>query len=173
MTTQPMPSAGSAGSAGGRGADAGFAAVYAAHYDPMIRLAGLTTGDLAAAEDIVQDAFVALYRRWPDVDEPAAWLRRVVANRSTSWLRRRMVARRHAGRHPAGPEVAPPPAAEDGAVRAALARLSARQRAAVFLRFYLDLSEAEIAVTLACRPGTVKSLLHRALRVLREVLDAD
>jgi RNA polymerase sigma-70 factor (sigma-E family) len=165
MTTRPVPSAGS-------GADAGFAAVYAVHYDPMIRLASLTTGDAAAAEDIVQDAFVALYRRWPDVDEPAAWLRRVVANRATSWLRRRLVARRHAGRH-LGPEVAPPPEDEDGAVRAALGRLSARQRAAVFLRFYLDLPETEIAAALACRPGTVKSLLHRALRVLREELDAD
>jgi RNA polymerase sigma-70 factor (sigma-E family) len=164
MTREPVPTA--------READAGFAAVYAVHFDPMIRLACLTTGDVAAAEDIVQDAFVALYRRWPDVDEPGAWLRRVVANRSTSWLRRRLVARRHARRHP-GPAEAPPPAAEDSAVRSALARLSARQRAAVFLRFYLDLPEAEIAAALACRPGTVKSLLHRGLTVLKEHLDAD
>jgi RNA polymerase sigma-70 factor (sigma-E family) len=164
MTTQPVPT--------GRRADAGFAAAYAVHYDPMIRLAWLTTGDVAAAEDIVQDAFVALYRRWPDVDEPGAWLRRVVANRSTSWLRRLVVARRHAWRQ-LGHDVVQPPAPEDGAVRTALARLSARQRAAVVLRFYLDLPEAEIAATLGCRPGTVKSLLHRALRVLREDLDAD
>jgi RNA polymerase sigma-70 factor (sigma-E family) len=164
MTKEPVPSQ--------READAGFATVYAAHFDPMIRLAGLTTGDVAAAEDIVQDAFVALYRRWPDVAEPAAWLRRVVANRSTSWLRRRLVARRHERGH-ADPGPARPPAAEDSAVRSALARLSARQRAAVFLRFYLDLPEAEIAAALACRPGTVKSLLHRALTVLKEQLDAD
>jgi RNA polymerase sigma factor (sigma-70 family) len=97
----------------------------------------------------------------------------VVANRSTSWLRRLLVARRHAARAGAEPTSADlaAPGGED--IRAALARLSGRQRAAVFMRFYLDLPEAEIAAALACRPGTVKSLLHRALRVLKEELDAD
>jgi RNA polymerase sigma-70 factor (sigma-E family) len=163
MTTRPAST--------DRGADVGFAAVYTAHYDALIRLACLTTGDVATAEDIVQDAFVTLYRRWSEVREPAAFLRRVVANRSTSWLRRLLLARRHAARPP-GRETEPTPEA-DPAVRAALARLSGRQRAAVFLRYYLDLPEAEIAAALECRPGTVKSLLHRALRVLREQLDAD
>jgi RNA polymerase sigma factor (sigma-70 family) len=59
------------------------------------------------------------------------------------------------------------------AVRAALARLRPRQRAAVFLRYYLDLSEADIADALECRPGTVKSLLSRALTALKEHLDDD
>ncbi len=147
-----------------------FAEIYDAHYDPMIRLAYLTTGSLAAAEDIVQDAFTDLYRSLPDVLEPQRWLHRVVANRSTSWLRRLIVARRHAGR--ARRELDhPPPDAQDTAVRQALLRLSPRYRAAVFLRFYLDMSEMDIAEALGCRPGTVKSLLHRALAVLREHLD--
>jgi RNA polymerase sigma factor (sigma-70 family) len=58
-------------------------------------------------------------------------------------------------------------------VRQALARLKPRQRAAVFLRYYLDLPEAEIAAALGCRPGTVKSLLHRSLAILKEQLDED
>jgi RNA polymerase sigma-70 factor (sigma-E family) len=147
-----------------------FEDVYASQYDAMIRLASLTTGDPAAAEDIVQDSFVALYRNWSEVEEPAAWLRRVVANRSVSWLRRLLVARRYAAR--TGPEERiEASSGEDATVRAALARLTARQRAAVFLRYYLDLSEQDIAAALDCRPGTVKSLLHRALRVLKEHLD--
>jgi RNA polymerase sigma-70 factor (sigma-E family) len=149
-----------------------FPAAYAAYYDPMVRLAYLTTGSMPAAEDVVQEAFTELYRRWAAVVEPAAWLRRVVVNRSISWLRRRLVARRHEHRYRPEP-VEPPPSAEHAAVRDALAKLKPRQRAAVFLRFYLDLPESEIAAALGCRPGTVKSLLHRALAVLREDLDAD
>jgi RNA polymerase sigma-70 factor (sigma-E family) len=150
----------------------GFNDVYGAHYDSLIRLAILTTGSVSIAEDVVQDAYVALFQQWPDVVEPVAWLRRVVSNRSTSWLRRRLVARRHEQRRVPAAEY-PPPAAEDTAVRNALLRLSHRQRAAVYLRFYLDLPEREIAAALGCRPGTVKSLLHRSLAVLKENLDED
>jgi RNA polymerase sigma-70 factor (sigma-E family) len=147
-----------------------FAGAYAAYYDQMIRLALVTTGSVAAAEDVVQDAFVALYRSWDEVAEPGAWLRRVVVNRSTSWLRRLAVARRYAARAVPG-TAQPPPTADDAAVRAALRRLRPRQRAAVFLRFYLDQSEAQIAETLGCPPGTVKSLLHRGLATLKEHLN--
>lgn len=147
-----------------------FAAIYEAHYDPMIRLAYLTTDSQAAAEDIVQDAFVDLYRNLPEVADPVRWLHRAVANRSVSWLRRIIVARRHLRRAHAAVDL-PPPDPGDTAVRQALLRLRPRHRAAVFLRFYLDLPEADIAVALECRPGTVKSMLHRALGVLREDLD--
>jgi RNA polymerase sigma-70 factor (sigma-E family) len=146
-----------------------FGAVYRAHYDGMIRLAYVITDSVAAAEDIVQEAFVELYRHWPTVREPESWLHTVVVNRSRSWWRRLVVARRHVARG------SPPlfsASAEDGAVvRQALLALGRRQRAAVFLRFYLDLPEAAIAEALGCRPGTVKSLLHRALATLREHLD--
>jgi RNA polymerase sigma factor (sigma-70 family) len=146
-----------------------FAEIYESHYDPMIRLAYLTTASLPAAEDIVQDAFADLYRNLSRVDDPARWLHRVVVNRSTSWLRRLIVARRFAGRGQHRLDH-PPPDPHDIAVRQALARLRPRYRAAVFLRFYLDMSEVDIAEALGCKPGTVKSLLHRALAVLREHL---
>lgn len=149
--------------------DAGFRAVYAAHYANLVQLAYVTTGGRAAAEDLVQDVFVDLYRRRGSVTEPAAWLRRATINRCTSWVRRRMVERRHAPA--AGEAVAGALSPDAVAVRAALARLRPRHRAAVFLRYYLDLSEAEIAAALACRPGTVKSLLHRGLNVMKEHLD--
>jgi RNA polymerase sigma-70 factor (sigma-E family) len=146
-----------------------FDAVYAAHYVPLVRLAYLTTGSLPAAEDVVQEVFVDWFRRRDEVRAPAAYLRRAVVSRCTSWVRRRALERRHGGA--AEPPPAASPSADALAVRAALGRLSPRQRAAVFLRFYLDLPEAEIAAALSCRPGTVKSLLHRSLSTLREHLD--
>jgi len=146
-----------------------FDAVYARHYAELVRLAYLTTGSLPAAEDVVQDAFVEWWRRCDQVRSPAAYLRRAVVSRCTSWVRRRV---RERSRLP-DLEVAPavPPNPDVPAVRSALARLTPRRRAAVFLRYYLDLPEAEIAAALGCRPGTVKSLLHRSLSTLREHLD--
>jgi RNA polymerase sigma-70 factor (sigma-E family) len=156
--------------AGGSAVD-DFGAAYQTHYDGMIRLAYVITDSMAAAEDIVQEAFVELYRRWPEIRDPESWLHTVVVNRSRSWWRRLIVARRHVAR---GSPVESAPSAEDGtAVRQALLALNRRQRAAVFLRFYLDLPELAIAEALGCRPGTVKSLLHRALATLREHLDDD
>ncbi|MGY0237060.1 SigE family RNA polymerase sigma factor [Longispora urticae] len=149
--------------------DVGFRAVYADHFVPLVRLAYVTTGGWPAAEDLVQDVFVDLYRRRDSVTDPVGWLRHATVNRCTSWVRRRIVERRHHGTE--RPGVVTPAGADTVAVRAALARLRPRHRAAVFLRYYLDLSEAEIAAALGCRPGTVKSLLHRGLAVLKEQLD--
>lgn len=148
-----------------------FGALYRAHYDGMIRLALVITDSMAAAEDIVQEAFVELYRRLPTIRDPERWLHTVVVNRSRSWWRRFLVARRHVAR--GSPTELAPSAEEGTAVRQALLALNRRQRAAVFLRFYLDLPEQAIAEALGCRPGTVKSLLHRALATLREHLDDD
>ncbi|MEV0155955.1 sigma-70 family RNA polymerase sigma factor [Micromonospora sp. NPDC050686] len=145
-----------------------FGAAYERQFRAMVRFAYLTTGSAAAAEDIVQEAFVDLYRRRDAVTQPQRWLRRAVANRCTSWVRRRVLERRHAFAEPP-PHAAPP--GEDAAVRAALRRVRPRQRAALFLRFYLDLPEREIAEALGCRPGTVKTLIHRGLAALREQLD--
>lgn len=142
-----------------------FDAVYAAHYAPLVRLAYVTTGSMPAAEDIVQDAFVEWLRRYADVESPVPYLRRAVVSRCTSWIRRRIVERRHAGVAGHPPAVASPDR-DAVAVRSALARISPRQRSAVFLRFYLDLSVPEIGAALDCPPGTVKSLLHRAMAVL-------
>ncbi len=149
--------------------EAAFRALYAEQFPILVRLAYLTTGSMPAAEDVVQDAFVQLHRHWHRVDVPTPWLRRAVVNRCTSWVRRRVLERRHAGTTEAVNTAALSPDAT--AVRQALARLRPRQRAAVFLRYYLDLPEAAIADALGCRPGTVKSLLHRGLAVLKESLD--
>ncbi|GAA2356116.1 RNA polymerase subunit sigma-24 [Catellatospora methionotrophica] len=149
--------------------------VYAHEYAGLVRLAYVTTGSLAAAEDVVQDVFADWFRldgdRRDEIREPAAYLRRAVLSRCTSWVRRRVLERRHA----AAPALTPPASdapsqADIAAVRAALRRLTPRQRAAVFLRYYLDLPEAQVAAELACRPGTVKSLLHRSLTRMKDVL---
>lgn len=147
-----------------------FARVYTAQYATLVRLAYVTTGSGPAAEDVVQDAFTDLYRRFEAIAEPVPYLRRAVVSRCTSWVRRRALERRHARRDHL-PRAVVPLGPDGAAVRAAMVRLNPRQRAAVFLRYYLDLSEAEIAETLGCRPGTVKSLLHRGLAELRRHLD--
>jgi RNA polymerase sigma-70 factor (sigma-E family) len=147
----------------------GFEALYLAAYERMVRLARLTSADTVPAEEIVQDAFIQLYRSWPRVQNPEAYLRVAVLNGCRSWGRRRVVARRHDPRPP-------PPLLLDGdalAVRDALRVLSPRQRAAVVLRYFEDLREAEIAQLLGCRPGTVKSLLARSMRKLEGALKDD
>jgi RNA polymerase sigma-70 factor (sigma-E family) len=147
-----------------------FRAVYAAHYPALVRLARLTTGSLPAAEDLVQDAFVEWCRRGGRVRDPVPYLRRAVVSKCTSWVRRRRLERRHASAFDPDAGAVWPDGGDASAVRAAMAGLTARQRAAVFLRYYLDLPEHEIADALGCRPGTVKSLLHRGLAVLRDEL---
>lgn len=154
-----------------------LAQVYEAERDRLLRLAAFVTGDTGAAAEVVQDAFVELHVAWASVDSPAAWLRGVVAKRSVSWVRRRGVARRylHVGlrveREDSSGQAADLP--DRLAVRAAVARLSPQQRAVVFCRYYLDLSEGQTAQALDIRPGTVKSRLSRALRALEEALDDD
>lgn len=146
-----------------------FDTVYAAHYASLIRLAYVTIGSMPAAEDVVQDVFVEWYRRIEHVDSPAAYLRRSVVFRCSSWIRRRVLERRHAGTFDQPAVVPPDPRAV--AVRAALARVAPRYRMALFLRYYLDLSVAEVAETLDCPLGTAKSLLHRGLALMQEHLE--
>jgi RNA polymerase sigma factor (sigma-70 family) len=128
----------------------------------LTRLAYLLTGDREVAEEVVQDAFVAARGRWHAIANPAGYLRTSVVNATRDWGRHRSVVRRHAA------AVAP-----DVAIDApdelwdALGRLDPRRRQAVVLRFYLDLPDAEIAELLGCRPATVRTLVHRALRDLR------
>lgn len=142
-----------------------FEELFTQRWARMVKLATLTTGSVALAEEVVQDAFVQLHGNWEEIEQPVPWLRVAVINRCHSWTRRQILERRHA--IPANDTVA----ADDGiAMRDALAAVTPRQRAAIVLRFYEDLPEAEIANLLGCRPGTVKSLLTRGLRTLREEL---
>ncbi len=131
----------------------------------MLRLAYLLTQSRAVAEDVVQDSFLRIQPRWDRLTSPAAYLRRTVTNACYSYHRRRR-------REQALTVVPPAPAeAEHDEMWDALARLSPRRRAVIVLRYYLDLSEAEIADTLGCRKGTVKSMAHRAIADLRSVLE--
>ena len=142
-----------------------FEEAYERQWLPLVRLATLTTGSLAVAEEIVQEAFVSLYRRWHVIEQPRAYVRLAVVHGCTDWVRRQQVERRQLPDRPrtAGPDC--PEVLDD-----LLAGLTPRQRVAVVLRFYEDWSEASIAEVLRCRSGTVKSLLHRALQQLRKDL---
>jgi RNA polymerase sigma-70 factor (sigma-E family) len=143
-----------------------FATVYRELYEPMVRLAYLALGDRRQAEEITQDAFVAAYRRWSSIDIPGAYVRQCVTNRCRDALRRRRVAEALHVRRTAPDAVEPHEHVED-----LLSKLSARQRLVVVLRFYEDQTVEQIAELLDTRPGTVKSLLHRALARLREDLE--
>ncbi len=144
----------------------GVAALYRREYLPMVRLAHLITGSNEVAEDVVQEAFVRMYKSWDRADQPAAYLRRIVVNGCNSWHRRRRLEREHLPRPVA--EAVDPEARE---LLDALARLGLRQRTALVLRYYADMSEADVALALGCRPGTVKSLVHRGLRQLEGMIE--
>lgn len=147
----------------------GFAALYAAEYDGMVRLAALLLGSVEAAEEAVQDGFVRLHQRWGSVDNPGGYLRRVVVNRCHDDLRRRA---RFARRVPllvvdaVASQPGPEPA--DDALLEALDRLPVRQRSALILRFHLGCTDVQIAESLGVRPATARSLVHRGLAALRE-----
>jgi RNA polymerase sigma factor (sigma-70 family) len=177
------------------GAAASVTALYAEHALGLVRLAVVITGDRQAAEDIVQDAFLGLYRRWdrvPDMAAPLAYLRVSVVNGCRSALRRRSRLGLWSGGGAEdnldefapvagfGPPTGPVQSAEASVllseeqrtVAAALRKLPRRQREAVVMRYYLDLSVEETAQVMGVSLGTVKSATHRGLaavgRTLRE-----
>ncbi len=145
-----------------------LADLYRERYAPMVRLAYLMVGSTPVAEELVQDAFARMHKHWDRAEHPRAYLRMAVLNACRSHLRRGALERSYLKRTAHEPE---PAAAGGDELFDALAKLPSRQRAALVLRFYEDLSEADIAVALGCRPGTVKSLLHRGLAELRKVVD--
>jgi RNA polymerase sigma-70 factor (sigma-E family) len=144
-----------------------FADFYRATFTDMTQLALLLTGSAETAHDLVQDSFVRLHGKWSRVDDPRAYLRRSVVNACHSHHRRLHVQLLR--RHLAAPRVDVVELDADEMVDA-IAALPCRQRAAIVLRFWHDSSEAEIAATLGCRPGTVGSLIHRALAELRKAM---
>ena len=163
--------------AAARDADEALVALYTAHYRPLVRLAALLLHDTPAAEDVVQDAFVAMHGSWRrlrDTDKAVAYLRQAVVNRARSRMRHLKVVDKHA---PTPPPDAP--SAEVGAlgavqrdeVMAALRRLPHRQREVLVLRYYGDLSEAQTAAAMGCSAGAVKSHTSRAMAALRPLLE--
>jgi RNA polymerase sigma factor (sigma-70 family) len=140
--------------------------LYRESYSDMVRVARLLVGSPEVAADLVQDAFVEVHRRWDKLDRPAAYLRRSVVNRCRGYHRRRVTQR--AGLRKLSWAA---PSDEARELTDAIARLRYRERAAIVLRFYADLPDADIAELLGCRPGTVASLVHRGLERLRKVIE--
>ena len=141
-----------------------FDATYQSLWPGLVRLGHLLTGSQALGEELAQEAFLGLLRAGDRVQEPGAYLRRSVVNLAMT-SRRRAAFERTAlsGRRE---EAAHLPEHDD--LWPLLARLAPRQRCVLVLRYYEDLSEAEIARVLGCRPGTVKSLAARGLDRLRQ-----
>jgi RNA polymerase sigma-70 factor (sigma-E family) len=163
--------------AGPDGSPLALQLLYDAHYRPLVRLAAFLVGDSATAEDVVQDVFVAMYAGClllRHADNAAAYLRRSVINRSRSVLRRRAVENMYAP--------APPPdalsaeqsvltALEAAAVVHALRGLPPRQREALVLRYYVGLTEADVAAAMSISKGSVKSHTARGRSALRMTLE--
>jgi RNA polymerase sigma-70 factor (sigma-E family) len=156
----------------------GLRELYRDHRWSLVRLASLLLHDPADAEEVVQDAFVQAHLAWSRLEDPAKalpYLRSAVLNAARSRLRHRKVVERiQPG--PAVVGLSPDAAIEAGEDRqrmmAALRSLSARQRECLVLRFYLDLSEAEIAATLGISAGSVKTHSHRGLAALADRMEA-
>jgi RNA polymerase sigma factor (sigma-70 family) len=140
----------------------GFDDFYAQQWPYAFRLAALMTHDAEAGADIAQDVFANMSRRWETIERPDAYLQRSLTNASSNWRRNGRTAARklHLLAVSGDDDVS-----VDG-LADAVARLPFRQRVVIVLRYYADLSEAEIALALDCRPGTVKSLGSRALAAL-------
>lgn len=160
------------------GAESQVTALYQQHAAGLVRLAMLMLGDQPAAEDVVQEAFLGLYRRWEALCDPA---RAVAYARSSVLNGCRDVLRKRSRRVPAA--LAEPSAAsaeahvllaeEHREVLAALRRLPGRQREAVVLRYCLGLPEDEVAQAMNVSRGTVKSTSHRGLAALAKILKED
>ena len=160
-------------------ADLAVIELYSMHYTALVRLAAMLVRDTPTAEEVVQDAFIAMHDGWSrlrDTERALAYMRQAVVNRSRSVLRHRMVVEKNQQKPP--PDM---PSAEHGAlalversaVVAALRGLPERQREAIVLRFYADLSEAEIAAAMGISRGAVKSHTSRGMAALRAALEHD
>jgi RNA polymerase sigma-70 factor (sigma-E family) len=163
-------------------ADEAVTVLYRAHALRLTRLAYVMIGDRGLAEDIVQEAFAGLHRRWgrlSDTSKAVFYLRSSVLNGCRTVLRRSTAARAltliDLGEVPmsvvASAEATALSAEERRALMSAIRRLPARQREALVLRFYLDEPEAEIARLMGIRPGTVRSTTYRALAALGRLLE--
>jgi RNA polymerase sigma-70 factor (sigma-E family) len=148
--------------------------LYRRHVPEMVRLAYIATGDSAIAEDLAQDAFVRVAGRFSHLrnrDAFGFYLRRTLLNLCKNHFRRRDVERAFLQRQSAEQTVERTTETDDNdAVRAALLRLPERQRAAIALRYFEDLSVEETARVLGCGPKAVKSLTARGMERLRATL---
>jgi RNA polymerase sigma-70 factor (sigma-E family) len=146
----------------------------------MLRMATALVDDPGTAEDVVQDAFVGLYRRWEAIREPAAAARYVrvsVVNGARSVLRRRLTAREHTRAvsedNGEAADTTVLVSAEQDTVHRAFARLPGRQREVLILRYVAELSDPEIAAATGLSLGGVRSASSRGLGALRAVLRSE
>jgi RNA polymerase sigma factor (sigma-70 family) len=137
----------------------------------MVRLAYLVCGDETVAEDVVQEAFADVVRRWDAIEQPGAYLRTAVVSLSRRAVRTQQRQDRRARRLSLVRESNESVAPADEPLFDAIARLNERQRVIVICRYWAGWTEAEIASALGCRPGTVKSACARALAQLREEIE--
>jgi len=152
-----------------------LAELYDTHAGEALRLAYLLTGERELAEDLVQDAFIKVAGRFQDLRDPGAfgvYLKRTVVNLSHSTYRRRKVERTYVERESGRfrEELPGPDLGERDRVWRALLQVPERQRSALVLRFYEDMSEEQIAEVMGAPKGTVKSLLSRGMAQLRETM---
>jgi len=158
-------------------AEPGLTELFREHHLELVRLALIMVGDVATAEDVVQDVFERLHQRWHRLHEPAsglAYARSSVLNACRSVHRRTAVARKHAPRL-AADSAAPGPdgataLADRSELTQALRALPRRQREVLVLRYYLDLDVTEIASTLRIAPSAVRSNCSRGLAALARTL---
>ncbi len=154
-----------------------FAEFTSARSAALHRCAYLMVGDVGLAQDLVQEALTKTYVAWPRLRDTAnaeAYTRKAITTTALSWFRRKSWGERPTDRHADGHRVGHEDhVTERDWLWAALLELPARQRAAVVLRYYEDLSEAQTAEALGCAVGTVKSQVSAALSKLRERLGED
>lgn len=147
-----------------------FGAFFAAESPRLQRFAAWLTGDPDAAADLAQEALARTYTHWRRIqnDDPTAYARRIVVNLVRSSHRRRLLEAKHRAR---GAEVVAPVQVEEWLrIAQALKTLPPIRRATIVLRFYEDMSEAQIAAVLDRPIGTVKSDIHRGIKRLRQVM---
>lgn len=161
-----------------RARDDAFADVVAAHYDEALRLAWLLTGNQHRAEDAVGEALARMLRRWRSKppDNPRAYLRRAVVNEVHSSFRRLFRDRRDQSRRTGddrGALTTEERVADADGISWALERLPDRQRTAVVLFYFEDLTQEETADAMGCALGTAKSSISRGLAKLRVLLDEE
>lgn len=159
-------------SEGSSDSDAALAEFCRREHPRLVGALSLYCGDPAVAEELAQEALIRAADRWPQVGQmaaPGAWLHRVAMNLCRSWFRRKRAERR-ANARVAGERAMPLLASDCDAVviREEVARLPPRQRQAVVLRYYLDLSVQDTADALGLSPTAASSLTHRAISRLRE-----
>lgn len=147
---------------------ASFDEVFAAARAPMVRIAFLIIGSRAVAEEIAQDAFAGLFTRFDKVDNPTAYVRTAVVRGAVSWKKRRAMETDRLARVA---EPGPTGIGETDTTWDALRALRPERRAVLVLRYYEDLSHAQIADLLGCPVATVRTRLHRGLSDLRKELE--